>query len=144
MAATALVRLGKLCGRADYLDRRPRARSNMAVGVMEKSATASGQLLLATDLWLGPTHESVVVGAHQDPATAEVLDALRRRFLPRTLIASRDGTAPRRTILRTWTGCSRGSRSPAPSPTLYVCQDFTCQAPAIGRDAALKALDNLS
>ena len=37
-----------------------------------------------------------------------------------------------------------GKESIPPGPTVYVCQDFTCQAPVSGRDAALATMNSLN
>ena len=88
MAATALVRLGKLCGRQDFLDA-ARKTFELALGVIEKSPTAAGQMLLAADMLFGPTPEIVVLGDKNESATAEVLAALRKRFVPNRVVACR-------------------------------------------------------
>src|SRR5688500_13011553 len=84
LAATMLVRLGKLCGRSDYLDAAQATLSSFAA-LMEQYPTATGQMLLALDLWLGPTYEIVLAGDPSSADFAAVLSDLRRRFLPRKL-----------------------------------------------------------
>ncbi len=69
MAATALLRLGKLTGRGDYLDAAVRTLQ-AAAGLMERFPSAAGQMLAALDFHLGPTPEIVVVGRTDDADTA--------------------------------------------------------------------------
>jgi hypothetical protein len=56
MLATALLRLGKLCGAVRYLDAAQQILAS-ATEIMEQMPTASGQLLLALDITLGDDHE---------------------------------------------------------------------------------------
>ncbi len=68
MAATALVRLGKLTGRNDYLEGATGAMRS-AVGLMQKYPAAAGQMLLAVDLHVGPTYEIAILGDPKEQAT---------------------------------------------------------------------------
>jgi uncharacterized protein YyaL (SSP411 family) len=135
MAAYALVRLGKLTGNAHYADAATQTLEAVA-GFMRQAPAAMGQTLLALDLQLGPTYELVLAGAAEDAALREV----RRRYLPNKVLA----------------GAVRGAESPAllkdllagktanAEPTLYVCEEFTCQAPAVGAKEIAAALDQLA
>src|SRR5262249_13674191 len=88
MAATALLRLGKLCSKADYLDAAARALAS-ARSVLERMPTAAGQMLIALDLYLGPTSELVLIGGTDERANQESIAALQKSFLPRAVIAYR-------------------------------------------------------
>ncbi len=92
MMATALIRLGKLTGRQDWLDA-ARGTLQSALPVMRTAPEAVAQMLVAADLWLGPTWEIVIAGDLSAPATQRVLTALRQTFIPRRVIACR-GTTP--------------------------------------------------
>ena len=54
LAATALVRLGKLTGRAEYLEAAATI-FRMASGLIERAPTATGQMLVVLEMLLGPT-----------------------------------------------------------------------------------------
>jgi uncharacterized protein len=99
-------------------------------------------MLLALDMYLGPTPEIVIVGSHDEPANAEVLGQLHRRFLPNKVVAFRpaeDGaTGP------ALAGTFRDKHEIPPGPTLFICHDLSCQSPVSGKEAALAALDNLA
>lgn len=139
LATMVLLRLGKLCGRRDYLATAAQAL-HASQALMERAPSGTTQLLLALDLDLGPAPEVVLLGAEDQTANASVLTALRRRFAPNKVVAFRDPSA---------TG---GDHSPAlsaifadkllvpPGPTLFVCENFTCQAPVMGEEAALAAI----
>jgi uncharacterized protein len=139
MAAAFLPRLGRLCGRADYLAAAERTLSTF-VGLMERHPTAAGQLLLALDFHLGPAPELVLLGDRTQPDMAEVLLEVRRRFLPNRVLAGRPtGETPASPHLA---GLFAG-KTLASTPTLYVCEHFACRAPAAGRQAVLRAIEAL-
>jgi uncharacterized protein YyaL (SSP411 family) len=134
MAATALIRLGKLTGRSEYLES---AQGAIAAGlpIMERAPTAAGQLLIALDMWLGPMQELVLVGGSDQSVNRELMKRLQRPFLPNAVIAFRPGATPQE---------AHAARSPhlepifagrtatEGQPALFVCQNFTCQAPVVG------------
>ena len=67
MAVTALLRLAKLTGRNDLRDKAERTLG-LFRGIMEASAMAAAQMLIAYDFYLGPVQEFAIVG---DPEQAE-------------------------------------------------------------------------
>jgi len=142
LAATLLVRLGRLTGRADFLDAAERAMQPLA-GVLDRSPVAVAQTLLALDAWLGPMLQIVLVGPLQDADTAGVLAELRSRFLPHKVVALRDTGPEPRPAGTAVEPLLQGKAPLAPGPTLYVCENFTCQAPVHGLEAILAALDRL-
>jgi uncharacterized protein YyaL (SSP411 family) len=142
MAATALIRLGKLTGRQDYLGAAEDAL-HAALAVMERSPTATGQMLIALDMFLGPMREIVVLGNPDSKETQEAIFKLHRSYVPSRVIAIRDPA-------------SNSYRSPhleplfagkavgASDPTVFVCRDFTCQAPVSGPAEVDKLLETLA
>ncbi|MEK6236054.1 MAG: thioredoxin domain-containing protein, partial [Planctomycetales bacterium] len=146
MAATALLRLGKLTGQAEWLKAAERALQSHAA-IMSQAPSAVGQMLCATDFLLGPTRELVLLGDPADPAVIETLAAIRSRFLPNTQVALRDPAATNSdSASATSTHLDRlfhGKQPGAESPTLFICENFACQAPAVGKQAVLDAIKNL-
>ncbi len=142
LATAALLRLGKLCARDDYLSA-AEAALRAAAGLMERSPLAVGQMLLALDAYLGPTPELVVLGGGDRAATAEVLAGLHRPYLPNKVVAFRDGAdgdSPRSVALAP---IFRDKEPLGPGPTLFLCEDSTCRAPVSGKEAVLDALGSL-
>jgi len=143
LAVMALVRLGKLCGRGDYVAAAESAL-RAAVPIIQQSPTAMGQMLLALDLYLGPTPEVVVLGSADHTADREVLAELHRRYVPNKVVAFRDGPQADGRRAAALAGIFQGKRPIPPGPTVFVCEPFTCQAPVTGREAALSALESLA
>ncbi len=141
MAAMALLRLGKLTGRGDYLDAAVRTLQ-AAAGLMERFPSAAGQMLAALDFHLGPTPEIVVVCRFDDADALTVLSALCRRYIPNKVVAGRlaDGSAH-------WSAALEplfAGKEAAAEPTIYVCENFACQTPIVGKSAALEAFAKLA
>jgi uncharacterized protein YyaL (SSP411 family) len=138
MAATALLRLATLTGRNDFYEA-ARDTLEQATGLMEKAPTAAGQLLIAADLLIGPRVEWVLCAGDDPGEFHEALAALRAQFLPNKIGASRTSTA-----------ASHHSEALDPlfadrtpregRTTLYICENFTCQAPLVGGEAIRAAI----
>src|SRR5262249_48980528 len=106
-------------------------------GLMAEAPSAAGQMLVALDFYLGPVQEFAVIGDPEENDTRRVLRAVHGHFRPNKVVAgkspSQDG-APDEVIALLAEKKSLGS------VTTYICQNFTCQAPLVGPEAAEKAL----
>ena len=136
LAATALVRLGKLTGSAKYTDAASTTLKASAA-YMEQAPGATGQMLAALDLQLGPTKELVLIG---DNSALPIMANLRRRYLPRCVIAGRIKKAYHSPLLE---GVFAGKTAIEGQPTLYICEGFACQEPAVGAAAIATAIAEL-
>jgi uncharacterized protein YyaL (SSP411 family) len=122
VSARNLLRLGRIFNDGT-LEARGREVIAASAATLHRQPAALPQMLVALDLALSPPAQAVVVGDLEDPAVAEVLVRLHREF------------APRRTLLRV--GDWLAARNPDlaalkpvdGSPTLYRCQNFSCQSP---------------
>jgi hypothetical protein len=144
LAANALLRLGKLLGRADYLDA---AESTLeaAVPILERAPMAAGQMLLVLDHYLGPAHELAIVGSAGNSDAQAALSATLSRYLPRTVIASRlSNQSAQASHSLHLDELFTGKSSPDGQPVLYVCQNFACQEPAVGLTAIEAKLAGLT
>jgi uncharacterized protein len=139
LAATALIRLGKLTGDHKYSDAAVGTMS-AAAGLMQQAPTAMGQMLLAVDVHIGPTYEMVLVGQTSSSDTKQALRDLRRRYLPNKVLAAALGSNKPPTILEELLS----GRTAGNEPTLYVCEGFSCQEPAVGREAIVRKLDQIT
>ncbi len=139
MAATALLRLGKLCGRSDYLSA---AEGALLAGlsVMERSPTAAGQLLIALDMYIGPMPEIVIVGPDNDQTLAALAD-LQKRFVPRRVLGR---GSPGQQQSQHLAPLFAGRTSAGEHPSVFICEKFACQAPVTGLDAIRRQWDALA
>lgn len=141
MAATALLRLGALCGREDYLAA-ARETLELAAGLLERLPSAAAQMILAAALSVGPLREIVLLGDQHAPDTVAVLSDLRKRFVPDCVVACRraavaDGSPALAPLFA-------GKEARPPEPTVFVCENFACQSPVSGRAAALDVWKRLA
>jgi uncharacterized protein YyaL (SSP411 family) len=139
LAALTLVRLAKLTARGEYRQA-AEATLRAATPLVQQSPMATGQMLLALDMHLGPTSEIVVVGDPSNHATAKALAALCKRFVPNRVLACRAGDTGHSEAL---TPLFVGKHAQV-QPTVYVCQDFTCDAPLVGEAETIAAWDRLA
>lgn len=134
MAVTALLRLVKFTGRQDLLDK-AEATLRLYRGLLAAHPMAAGQMLVALDFYLGPVQELVVAGDLGAEETRRVLRAIAGRFRPNAVVAH--ATPQSEAVLP----LTAGKTSTGPV-TLYVCQDFACQAPVVGAAEAVARLEN--
>ncbi len=126
MAALALVKLAKLTGEERYLTAAEKTMQASAE-IMQRYPSAAAQMLQAVDFLLGPTYE-LVFASDQGPEARDVLAELQQQFLPNKVLAFAGDSLP------ALTGLLEGKQISAAEPTLYICEGFTCQAPAHGRE----------
>ncbi len=136
MAVTALLRLGRLTGRADLLQR-AEATLRAFRGLLANHPMAAGQWLTALDFYLGPVQEFAVVGEPADSETLRVLRAIRGGFRPNKVVALKPPSAGAEAekavpLLE--------GKTPDGPVTTYICENFTCQAPLVGAEAVEAAL----
>jgi len=141
MAATALWRLGKLCGRSDYCEAAQRTVLS-AYRYLQRAPTAMGQMLTAADMIIGPTREIVLIGDPAGPETSAVLDELRQSYLPNTVVACRENSAA--TVSTQLDPLFAGKQAHEESLTMFVCENFACQSPVAGAKDAIARLKQLA
>ena len=135
MAVTALLRLAALTGRRDLAEPAERALRGYRDTMAEHPA-ASGQMLVALDFYLGPVQQIAVVGYAIHDEFWKAMKAIRQSFGPRRVIAAWDpasGQPPSKIELL------QGKTSINQEVTVYVCENFTCQAPLVGAEVVEKA-----
>ena len=137
MAVTALLRLVKLTGRADLRDKAERTQ-RLFRGIMEASAMAAAQMLIAYDFDLGPVQEFAIVGDAQQDEAKRVLRAIRGGFRPHKVVALKAAmgdTAAMEKALPLLADKTAGG-----AVTTYICENFTCASPLVGATAVEAAL----
>ncbi|HTU19520.1 MAG TPA: thioredoxin domain-containing protein [Gemmataceae bacterium] len=137
MAVTALLRLVKLTGRMD-LQEKAETTLRLYRGLLASHPLAAGQMLLALDFHLGPVQEIAVVGDPAAEETRRVLRLLGSAYQPLRVVALKT-TGNEEKQLEELLPLLAGKTSQGPV-TVYVCRNFTCQAPLVGVEAAESAL----
>ncbi|MCE9552975.1 MAG: thioredoxin domain-containing protein [Planctomycetes bacterium] len=130
LAAEALLRLGRLTGRQDFLDAAAgtlRATS----ALMRDVSQAAGQMLLALDFDLRPSYELVLIGDASQSPTADVLKTIRQSFMPPHVVACRVESHPPEASI-SLNPLFEGRSGSDSDVTLYLCESFVCQEPVKG------------
>ena len=129
LAATALLRLGALTGRADLTEAGKNALE--AIGsVLEREPAACGQSLIALDFLLGTVTEFAVISGPDAEITHAVLGTIYRGFRPRKVVAPATPDQAARLAGKVALLVDRPIREG--TTTTYVCENGTCREPLIG------------
>jgi len=140
MAATALLRLGRLCGHRE-IEARGARTLEMLSGQLEQFPMSGGQALLAVDFLLGPTAEFVLADGENPPESDELLEVIRSRFLPNMVVLRRPRDMTDDGIPQALRPLLSGRRSESGAATVFLCERGTCGLPIVGRSALEESLD---
>lgn len=126
-AAVALGRLAALVGEPRYEQIASRVVRSFA-DVASRIPQAFGHLLTAVLAHASPPSEVAIVGNPEDPDTRELLDVLRLRLLPSTVVALKSegpgGTEAEEVIPLLAERQQHDGRA-----TAFVCQNYVCRLP---------------
>jgi uncharacterized protein YyaL (SSP411 family)/aryl-alcohol dehydrogenase-like predicted oxidoreductase len=136
IAARALAKLASHEDRNDYRERS--ARALRAYGkLVERSPRSFSTSLCVVDYLLQSPLELVLVGTPGEPDYETLRKALGERYLPNAIFAHVDPAQPSELPLGQGKGLVFGKAA------LYVCQNFTCNAPVVDASALERALDEV-
>ena len=134
MATQLLLRLHHITGQNDYRGRAEKVLRSY-YDVMENQPFGFAHMLCAVDQHLNPPKEIVVVGNIDDPRTRDLLAEVHRIYLPNKVLQ----LVGAEQALEDISPLLRGKTQVNGQPTAYLCQNFTCSAPATN-PAELKSL----
>ncbi|SRR6056297_1380806 len=137
-AAAGLIALGRLTGNEAFLNAGQRTLL-AGTEVIQTQAAAAAKLLLALDRW-HHANQQVVVSAKTAEASQPLLQAFFSQYLPHTTLGIVTGEAMTDGPVAKLVA---GKQPLHGQPTVYVCQDYTCDAPQSG-DEALAAINALT
>ena len=137
MAATALLRLAAITGRADFQEA-GQATLQAIRTLLDKAPTAVGQSMIALDFLLAKPLEFAVIAATETQELDRPLEAIACRFLPSRVIVP--ATAATARELESAVGLLKGRSSLEGEITTYICEGHVCQKPLVGLDALVKEL----
>ncbi len=140
MAALALLRLGRLAGKPEWIDKAQTTIAE-AMPLLTRSPLASGQMLIALDAMLSQSYELVLVG--EDGNEIAVLLGQLRNLVPAPweLICRTGDSRYRSNVLD---GLLAGKDCLGGHATLYVCSGFQCQPPVSGLEPILATVRQIS
>ena len=127
VAALNFLRLSRLTGNVD-LEQRAAQLTQTFAGQVADQPMAYTQLLIALDFMVGPSQEIVIAGDLALETTQSMINAIRRRFLPNKVVLLRpEGAGAKRLALLS--PFVQAMVSANNQPTVYVCEQYACQAP---------------
>jgi uncharacterized protein YyaL (SSP411 family) len=135
LAAHGLLRLAALTGDARY-EQPARDIVQSLAPLMTAHPTAFAYLLGALERLVTPPLEVAIVGAADDPRTAELRKAATTRFLPASVMLSGLPTDASPLL--------EGRVLVGDEPTAYVCEHYACQLPTTSAAALRAQLDEVS
>lgn len=138
VAMLNLLRLGRISGDKD-LEEKAWQMSRAFAQKVHSMPSAYTQLMIALDFALGPAYEVVIAGRTEDDATRELLQALRKPFLPNKVLLFRPTEISDPPILKI-APFLQDYFDLEDQPTAYVCQNYTCQFPTMEPARALELL----
>ncbi|MEX2285970.1 MAG: thioredoxin domain-containing protein [Planctomycetaceae bacterium] len=139
LAATCLLRLGRLTGRTDFEDE-GRRTLEMLSGQLAQIPQAGGQSLIAVDFLLGPTWEIVVADGQSADENSAVLSLLRCRFLPNKVLLRRSADMRDDDLPASLRPLLLGKAARDGKVVTYMCQRGTCHEPLVGPAAVEAAI----
>lgn len=138
VAASNLLRLARMTGETRW--------EELASGVFEafsghvlRSPGAHSHMLMAYGFAVGPTREVVIAGEVEDERTQEILGAIHRAFVPDKVVLLRPAVGSEELIELAPFVEAQGVMDG--KPTIYVCENFTCQKPTHDLAEVLEALE---
>ena len=118
-----LLRLHKLLGRSDYLEKAENMLRRVSLA-LQRHPLAFGYWLQALDHYLGPVHEIAVVGT--EAQRTPLVQVVRDQYLPNKILAvasgEDDGLGYRIPLLAGKTSIDGGAAA-------YVCRNYVCRRP---------------
>lgn len=137
MAATALLRLGALTGRAELSEAGRAALMSIRL-MMDKAPMAAGQALVALDFLLGPERGFAVVAGDDRAEFVGVLEAIQSTFGPTRVVVP--ATAEQAAALAGVVNLLEQRPAREGRATTYICEGQTCRAPVLGVEGVSRAL----
>jgi uncharacterized protein len=135
VSALNLIRLSKLTGRAEYADHAEKIFS-LNSSQVRQIPQSFAMLLAALDFAYGPSSEIVVVGDPEKTDTADMLQAIRGKFIPNKVVVYRD---PDKQIPLLDSFSANSSLNG--KATAYVCQNHKCELPTNDINQLLRILE---
>jgi len=134
-----LLRLSRITGRSD-LEQKAIGVSRAFARNIGQIPSAYSQLLVALEFLAGPQFEIVIAGKPGAKDTQEMLDAVRRAFLPNRVLLLRPQGAGSGAIAAI-APYTKDMKAEGGRATAYVCRNFACAKPVRTVDEMLGLLE---
>jgi uncharacterized protein YyaL (SSP411 family) len=138
VAMLNLLRLGRITANTDYEEKATKIVKAFSqdVGVSPSGYT---QLMVALGFGIGPSYEIVIVGNPEARDTKDMLDALRRHFIPNKVVLLKPDNQESPDII-SLAEFTKDQSSIDGKATAYVCLDYACKLPTTDAKKMLELL----
>jgi uncharacterized protein YyaL (SSP411 family) len=127
LAALNLVRLSALLAKESYKAQAEKIFTLFG-STLEKSASSVPVMSIAFELLHNGKTQIVIVGERSNPDFQKLANHIHRQFLPNAALLHADGGEAQLWLAK-HNEAIAGMKTVEGKPTVYVCQNFTCQAP---------------
>ncbi|OGL43075.1 MAG: thioredoxin [Candidatus Schekmanbacteria bacterium GWA2_38_11] len=141
VAVSLLFRLYRLTGNKDFLEKGEKTLKVFSM-LMERVPSAFPNMLSTLDNYLRTPVDIVVVGEFLSEEIDEILKSIFSKFLPNKTIAFLDPINPDPEPLK-FLPLLEGKKMVNGKPTVYICENFTCNAPITDMGELEKVLERL-
>ena len=136
------LKLGRLTGNQAFEEKAAKISSLLAPRVMD-SPLAYPMFLATLDLALSPSHEVVIVGRQNAADTREMLQALRKTYLPNAVVLFKPADEQKPEI-NNYAAFVEFMHAIDNRATAYVCTNFKCSFPTTDPAKMLDSLRSVS
>jgi hypothetical protein len=139
VAVLNLFRLARITANSDLEDK---ANKIMLAFSEDVKSVPSGytQMMVGLGFGIGPSYEIVIVGNPQAKDTKEMLNSLRKHFIPNKVVLLRPSDQEEPDIIRL-AKFTEYQSSLDGKATAYVCLDYACKMPVTDSEEMLKLLN---
>jgi uncharacterized protein YyaL (SSP411 family) len=138
VAARNLLRLGQIRDAKDWSRRGTKTIEAFSVA-LNHFPSALPQMLVALDFSLTKPKQIIIAGDPSAPDTRDLLDEVRRPYLPNSIVLLADG-GPGQKYLAAKLEELKEMKPIDGKAAAYVCENFTCKAPVTTREELRKLL----
>ncbi|HWQ18593.1 MAG TPA: thioredoxin domain-containing protein [Methanotrichaceae archaeon] len=131
-----LLRLSRLTGDPE-LEKKAEEIGRAFSSTIRKHRSGHAMLMAALDFAIGPSYEVALAGELEGQDMAEMLKALRSKFIPNKVVML---VSPEETDILEIASFARGMIPLDGKATAYVCTGFACDRPTTDKEMMLKLL----
>jgi len=122
-----LIRLARLLGDSNYEDYATAIGKAFSVDI-KRAPSAFSMMLLALDFAIGPSYEIVIAGNPKNDDTREMLEQIRKNFIPQKIVLLR-GTKEQSEAINKLAPFTKYHEPLQGKATAHVCIDHNCKLP---------------
>ena len=138
VAALNLLNLARLTGKTEFEEKGAQMLQAFSSPIL-KAPLAHVQMMNALDFAMGPTYEVVIAGDLQADDARNMVQALRRQFIPNTVVLFRFPEGHKESI-SSLAEFTRNLSAKEGKATAYVCRNYVCNLPTTSIEQMLELL----